>query len=119
MAAGVILALPDNRGGVLLLRDFSQRPARPKSEDLKPFRDAVKWYNNNPESLKGLARELRLNSVPFTVAMLLPKDREQKMADEEARFARENGRDPQQIRETWFDFILRDGQFEPKAIRQQ
>lgn len=116
-AIGVTLAIPGKNGEILVVRDLKRRPALAKSEKLRDFKDAVKWYNQRPESILGLAKELQLNFVPNMVVMLLPKDREEKMAAEEARFAQEQGRPLQAIRATWFDFQLRDGAYEPVAIK--
>ena len=66
-----------------------------------------------------LAKEIQLSFVPARVFLLLSKDREEKMAQEEAEFARRQGRDPNSIRATWFDFRLQDGAYEPVVIRQE
>jgi len=116
---GVILAVPDPRGEFFLIRDFKRRPAELRRENLEPFRDAVKWYNVTPASLAGLARELRLPFTPRYVVMLLPRDREQLMADAEQAYAERNGRSLKTVRETSFDFQLRDGAFQPVVIQQK
>ena len=66
-----------------------------------------------------LAKELKLPFVPSMVIMLLPQEREEKMAAEEMRYAQKMGTPAQLIQATWFDFRLRDGVYEPVAIRQQ
>jgi hypothetical protein len=71
-----------------------------------------------------LARELQI-PMPRDLAgrsyviLLLPKDREQKMADVERRYAEGQRRSVQNIRATWFDFRLRNGVYEPVVIRQE
>jgi hypothetical protein len=117
---GVTLAMPDPTGGFLVVTDLTRRPVELRKDKLQAYQDAVKWYNIRPESIRALAQELRLPFAPQFVVLLLPKDREEKMAAEEARFAREHGRDVRRVRETWFDFRRQlDGQYEPTAIRQQ
>lgn len=118
-AIGVTVAVPDPRGGFLMVQDLKRRPVDTRRDDLAAFKDAVKWYNTDPNSVKGLANELQLPFVPQHVILLLPKDREEKMAAEEARFAKEHRRTLTTVRATWFDFQLRGGGYEPLAIRQE
>ena len=117
-AMGVTLAIPDGRGSFFLITDLNRRPVELRKDSLVAYKDAVKWYNQRPESLQGLARELQLRiPVPFVV-LLLPKEREEKMAAEEARYAQEKGRDMARIQATWFDFRLMNGSYEPTVIKQ-
>ena len=64
-----------------------------------------------PESVSSLARELQI-PVPRDTAghsyviLLLPKAREQKIAEAERRYAESQRRPVQNIRATWFDFRL-------------
>lgn len=118
-AIGVVIALPDPRGGFVLVTDLNRRPAEIRRDNLQEFKDAVKWYNTRPESVQALARELRLPFAPKFVVMLLPRDREQKMANEEARYAREMGRNVDTIQMTLFDFRLRNGAYDPTVIEQK
>jgi hypothetical protein len=118
-AFGVTLAIPTPQGGFVFIHDLRRRPAILQPGNIEKYKDAVKWKNTEPGSLLELARELKLPFVPTMVIMLLPQDREEKMASEELRFAQKMGIAPQQIQATWFDFHLRDGVYEPVAIRQQ
>lgn len=118
-AMGVTLAIPDGRGGFFLATDLNRRPVEMRRDSLVAFKDAVKWHNQRPESLQGLARELQLKFVPQYVVLLLPKEREEKMADEEAQYARSQGRDLAKVQATWFDFRLMNGAYEPVVIRQE
>jgi hypothetical protein len=118
-AAGVILIVHDRFGGYGVLRDLRKRPAVPMPENLFALRNAVQWTNNKQDSLFGLATELQLNAVPVAVTILLPKEREEKMAEAEAAYAQQHGLDFKQITETWFDFRLHNGTFEPVVIRQK
>lgn len=118
VAVGFIVVVKDARANYYFLHDLKRRPVELKRDNLGALKDAVKWWNQNQDSVQKLAHELRLPFEPSELIMFLPKDREDKMAAEEARFARSEGRDPQQVRETWFDFVLQDGVYEPKAIKQ-
>jgi hypothetical protein len=117
-AAGVILIIHDQFNNSGVVRDLKRLPVRPIPENLMPFKDAVQWTNNRQESLVGLATALQLRFVPIAVQILLPKEREEKMAEAEAAFARKQGRPFDRINETWFDFRLVNGAFEPVVIRQ-
>jgi hypothetical protein len=116
---GFILAIPSARGDFLVVRDLKRRPVQAKAENLAPYKDAIKWYNTTAPSVQGLARELGLGFQPRFVVLLLPKDREEKMAEAEARYAQSQGRSLNTIRATWFDFRLQSGTFEPIVIRQE
>jgi hypothetical protein len=123
-AMGIILAVPDGAGRVLLVRDFKRRPVETRllnaAQFQAQFKDAVHWYNKDRESVSILAEELRLPFIPpLPVIMLLPKERELKMAEVEQRFAERRGRSVNTIRETHFDFQLRNGAYEPVVIRQE
>jgi hypothetical protein len=119
LAMGVTVAILAPTGKYLFVGDLRRRPVDLQPGNLEKFKDAVKWQNTKPESLQALARELQLPFVPAQVIILLPRDREERMAAEELRYAEKMGRGPQQIQATWFDFRLRDGVFEPVVIMQQ
>jgi hypothetical protein len=118
-ALGVTVAIPDANpaGGFSIITDLNRRPVEMKRDNLAAFKDAVKWYNTRPESVQALAAELQIPTPKFVV-LLLPKDREQKMAEEEAQFASKNRRDLKTVSETWFDF-QRNGANDPVVIRQK
>ncbi len=69
---------------------------------------------------KRLAQELRLAAfTPKFVVLLLPKDREQKMANEEGQYAADHQRKLENVQATWFDFRLRNGAYDPAVIKQE
>lgn len=120
-AMGVTVAIPapNPNGGFFIITDLNRRPADIKKDNLAHYKDAVKWFNTRPESVQLLARELQLPYMPQFVVLLLPKEREQRMAQEEAQYARAQGRDVNRINETWFDFRLQNGAYDPTVIRQK
>ena len=118
-AVGVTLAVYHPNGQYLFVQDLRRRPVDLQPGNLEKFKDAVQWENTNPGSLYNLARELKLPYIPAKVVMLLPRDREEKMADEEFRFAKSAGRNPQEIRITFFDFRLQNGVYEPVILKQE
>src|SRR5207244_11554562 len=122
-AVGMTLAIADGNG-FRLITDLKRRPVDAPRDQLLRFKDAIKWYNVRPESVSSLARELQI-PVPRDTAghsyviLLLPKAREQKIAEAERRYAESQRRPVQNIRATWFDFRLRNGVYEPVVIRQE
>ncbi len=118
-AIGVTLAVPDPRGGFILITDLNRRPVEVRQDALLAYKDAVKWYNTKPDSVQSLARELQLPFSPKFVVMLLPKDREANMAKEEARYAQEHRRDVAAVQMTLFDFRLRNGAYDPMVVEQK
>ncbi len=125
--AGVIVAVPDPKAGhidprnapLLLITDLKRRPVTLQPAEPGRFADSVKWYNRTPDSIQGLVQELRLPFMPACIVLLMPKDREQKMADLEKRFAQEHGMDVERVQHTTFDFRLQGGVYEPVVINQR
>jgi hypothetical protein len=118
-AMGVTLAFADQAGKFLVARNLKRRPVDARRESLEPYKDAVKWYNTRAESILGLAREIQLPFVPRYVVLLLPKEREEKMAEAERRYAESRGRKVSTVSATWFDFRPQNGAYEPVVIRQE
>jgi hypothetical protein len=118
-AVGVVLAFPDVQGGYWVINDFRRRPAALQKENMDKYKNAVKWINKDQRSLFELAKELQLPFVPQFVVMLLPKEREQQMAQAEGAFARQQRRDLARIQATHFDFLLRGDSFEPVVLRME
>jgi hypothetical protein len=118
-AMGVIVAFIDANGTAHFVQDLRRRPVSLKPGSMDKYKDSVQWKNTSPDSVFHLAKELRLPFMPIMEIILLPKDREQLIADEETRFAQSAGRDPKSIQKTWFDFRLRNGVYEPVVTKQQ
>ncbi len=116
---GVVIAVPQGRDDYLVARDLKRRPVEFAKEDLAPYKNAVKWENSSAASLQGLARELQMPAAPAKILLLLPKDREEAMAEAEANFAKTQRRSLAAVQETWFDFRLRNGVYEPFVISQK
>lgn len=118
-AVGVIIGVADPSGRFLVITDLNRRPVHARVDNPNKYKDAVTWVNQEPGSVLALAKEVQLSFVPARVFLLLSKEREEKMAQEEADFARKQGRDPNRIQATWFDFRLQDGIYEPVVLRQE
>jgi hypothetical protein len=125
--SGVIVAVPDPKARnldiktvpLLLITDMKRRPVTLKAGALEDYRDSVKWSNREPASIRGLAQELQLGFEPAYIVLLLPKDRELKMADLERRFAESRGVNVAFVQETVFEFQQVNGVYEPHVTRQK
>jgi hypothetical protein len=117
VAVGVTLIVAAPGGQFYAIRDLKKRPVDLVPPDASRLRDEVKWYNRDQNSLRNLAATLGLRFQPNFVIMLLPKDREEKMAAlEYAEFER-RGLDERQVAATWFDFRLTNGTYEPFVVK--
>jgi hypothetical protein len=86
-ALGVILAVPEPRGGYRVFRDLKHRPIMGKVEDISKMNRI--WFidtlQEHPESVSELARALGMGSAPYIVAFF-PQKLEEQMARDEQRF---------------------------------
>ena len=113
-AVGITLGFTDFTGNLYVIEDMKRRPVKFHLDSFDRYKDIVKWANNKDDpALPGLARELGLPLTLAQLVLLLPPDREQKMADEEMRYAREKGYDFSKVEGTLFDFVLMQGVYEP------
>jgi hypothetical protein len=117
IAMGVHVAVVSPQGQAYFITDLKRRPAEMTKGTVPDPKEVVSWENRSQPSIVGFAREMKLPFMPKRVVLLLPKEREQKMAQEEARFAGEQGRDVRTVTKTYFDFRLRNGAYEPLGIR--
>jgi hypothetical protein len=120
-AIGFVVALPDPRDAkrLLLVKNLRTRPVRLEAVAASKYESAVKKQNTKLDSVTALSRELQLPFVPAQVIILIPEALKQKMADEEVRAARQVGKDLEKIRQTWFDFRLENGAYEPFVFRME
>jgi hypothetical protein len=100
------------------VKDLSRRPAALSPGNINQYRDAVQWHNESPQSILDLAKELRLTFVPTAIYLYVPKEREETIAAEEARFSKAVSNNANNIKETKFIFRLVNGKYEPEAIEQ-
>jgi hypothetical protein len=117
-AIGMVVVFRSPRGVDYFVNDLNRRPVALKEGNIAQFKDAVKWENTSMTSLVDLQRELKLDFVPSKVLLFLPMDREEKIAAEEYRFAKASNNNVKNIKETHFEFRLRDGAYEPVTIFQ-
>ncbi|HWY86765.1 MAG TPA: hypothetical protein VNX28_08570 [Gemmataceae bacterium] len=120
IAMGVKVAIRAPNGqDFLFIQDLRRRPVDLVPGIIPDPKDVVTWENKLPASLERLAVELKLKYVPRDVIISLPKERQERLAEEELRFAQKMGRRSDQIVFTTFDFQLRDGHYEPMVVKQE
>ena len=118
VAIGITLGFEDGAGSLYIIKNLKRRPADFQAEKHDKYKDTVMWANEYPPSVLALSNELGLPAPPRRFILLLPRDREQKMADEELRFTTEKRRDLAKVTRTIFDFRLKNGVYEPVAVAQ-
>lgn len=120
-AMGFVLAFPDpkNSDKLLVARDLRRRPVILDPTPASKFESAVKKGNTKADSVAALARELQLRFVPSMAIILIPDGLKQKMANEEARYAQQTGRNLEKVEHTWFDFRLANGAYQPFVFKME
>lgn len=118
IAAGVRVGFKDGNQQFWLIDDLKKRPVEFRLEPFDKYKDTVKWYSQDSRSVHGMAVELQMAGPPQHFVLLLPQEREQKLAEAEAQFARSKNRDLRKIEETWFDFRPVGGVFVPSIFAQ-
>jgi hypothetical protein len=111
-AMGITLGYTDFSNNLYIIKDLKRRPVQVAQDSFEHYKDTVMWANRNDPHTVGMARELGVQ-IPMAFILLLPQDREQKMADEELRYAKEKGYDFTKVTATLFDFVLVRGVYEP------
>jgi hypothetical protein len=111
-ALGAILAIPQDNGQFLVIRDLSQRPAAGRVEDISQSK-RIHWVDGKPESVQPLATALGLRPPPRLIAAFFPEMLEKELRQKEARRFRGPESD---IEETKFQIVPRRGSYEPEVL---
>ncbi|MFO0967963.1 MAG: hypothetical protein U0793_20580 [Gemmataceae bacterium] len=97
--------------------DTAAKPLQPRLDTQEKYKDAVKWFNRHPPSVEGVTKEMGIGFPVKHIVLILPREREKKLIEEELRYAKSKGVAVKSFDYIWFDFQVRDGQYEPKALR--
>jgi hypothetical protein len=115
---GAILAVPVHKEGqqpdYRLVRDLSRRPAKLLDEDLSKIR-SIYWIDDKPRSVQEVMNVLQLKLQPPHFVAFMPDKLEQKLLQLEKAY---RGLAEDQIEETKFRIVERDGRFEPQVVEQ-
>jgi hypothetical protein len=111
---GMKLGFADFAGNLFMIEDLQRRPFKFRPDSFERYKETVKFgIGQDCQDWAGLVRELGFPVIAEKIVLLVPPDREQKMADEEMRYAREKGYDFSKVEATLFDFEPVRGVYEP------
>jgi hypothetical protein len=114
---GAVLAVPVKEGPpaeYMLVRDLSRRPAQLLDENLSQI-NRISWEDRDPRSVQEIMSALGLRLRPSHFRAFMPEKLEQKLFELERDY---RGLAEDQIEETKFRMIERNGRFEPQVIEQ-
>jgi hypothetical protein len=112
-----ILAVPVKEGPpdeYKVVRDLSRRPARLLDEDISRL-NRIYWRDTDPRSVREVMSALGIRLRPSKFVAFMPRELEQKLFELERDY---RGLAEDQIYETKFRIVERDGRFEPQVIDQ-
>src|SRR5262245_10329167 len=114
---GVILGVQMQDETIFLIRDLSKRPARPEKGSAVPGR--IFWMDDNPESVRAMTEELKLEMRPWRVIAFFPEWVEKKLLERELAYGKSYGRNTEEsIKETKFRVDIRNGEPRFTVIEQ-
>lgn len=100
-AMGAILAVPQPKGGYLVIRNLDKKPASGVCENLEEIH-RIFWIDENPASVPALAEVLGLKPVPPHLVCFFPRYIEDDMLRKELAYAHRREED---IHETRFHLV--------------
>lgn len=108
-AMGAFIGLPDKNQNIMLVRNLSERPAKPQLEDMLKI-GRVWWTDERQDSAVAIARELQINWIPSYVMAFFPVELEKKLVEKELEYGSRFGRKREEdIEETVFQITFRRG----------
>jgi hypothetical protein len=108
-ALGAWLGMPDDRGRILLIQDFSSRPVKPQLADMSKI-GRIWWTDDRTNSVAEIAKELQLDWKPRLVFAFFPKELEDRLVAKELEYGKRFGRTQESdIGETVFRITFRGG----------
>jgi hypothetical protein len=111
---GAILAIPDDKGQYVVLRNLRERPAHGQIEDLDQIK-RIYWVDDKRESITPLCKCLGVR-VPDHVVAFFPEELEKLLLQRELRY---KGRREDDIYETRFKVRKTGNGYEPVVIEQK
>jgi hypothetical protein len=112
---GAILAYEAGDDKYMVVRNLKEKPVRPVQEDIRKF-DMIWWVDDQPKSVRSLASALGINPPPEAFVAFFPAALEQELLDKELKVFQGKEED---IEETRFRLILRDGRYQPEVVSQR
>jgi hypothetical protein len=114
---GAILAVPDPNDATsyLVIRNLSDRPVRPKAEDLAKIQ-RIYWIDDKPSSVRSLSAALGLDPEPPHIVAFFPVELEQKLLKLELSY---RNRTEDEIKETRFEIRRHGDTYQPWVVSQR
>lgn len=117
-ALGAILGVQQKDQNIALITDLSRRPVNLQRAEKHP--DRIFWMDDNPQSVAGMAAELRLQTVPWRIIAYFPESLENRLLAKELEYGRRHGRKTESaIRETKFQITFRAGETRLEVVDQK
>ncbi len=114
---GFIVGLETPEGSFFTISNINARPIEKRLDNRDKYKDAVTWYNRHGPSVQGVAKEMGLTFPVKGIVLILPRDREKKLVEEEIRYAKSIRKDLKDFDYIWFDFRLKGETYEPVGMR--
>jgi hypothetical protein len=112
---GAILAVPEPKGGYLVLRDLHKLPAKGTKENLTTIQ-RIFWIDNKPASVQSLSKALGLTFEPPHVVAFFPEKFEKGLLEKELKY---HGWKEDDILETRFKVIRRGDRYAVEVTDQK
>jgi len=108
-AMGAYLGLPDKSGRIMVVRNLSERPAKPQMEDIVKI-GRIWWTDDRQESAISVAQVLQIDWVPAFMMAFFPVELEKKLVEKELEYGKKFGRTKEEdMEETIFRITFRGG----------
>jgi hypothetical protein len=108
-AMGAYHGLPDKNGRIMIVRNLSERPAKPVLEDIIKI-GRIWWTDDSQQSAVNVATTLGLEWVPPFMMAFFPVDLENKLVAKELEYGKRYGRTKEEdMEETVFRITFRGG----------
>lgn len=116
MGASVLVPLPPENKQCLLVGDLRNPAPRPATDDdLKSLAGQIKFSDTRPGSVAGVCAALRVTQPAQSFWAFFPRGLEDELARKERAY---RNRRPEDIAETVFQVVVRDGSYEVVVIGQ-
>lgn len=108
-ALGAYIGVPDKSGRLMIVKDLSERPARPVYEDIRSV-NRIFWVDQRAESASSVAEIMQLDVKPEQFVAFIPISIEEALLKVEMDYAKPRGRKTEDdIAETKFNVSFRAG----------
>jgi hypothetical protein len=111
---GAIIAVPNSRNEYLVVEDLTARPAKLVAKDVAKL-NRIYWFDENPNSVRGLLSELRIQQTSNLIVAFMPHELEDKLGEMELKH---RGLREEEIFETKFKVYRSGVGYDVKVVSQ-